>query len=656
MRLAGIVRRLAVLFGVFLATHAALADVPRQITYQGRLTGGGTGPVDLTVRFYDTGTSGSPLFEETHVGVPRANGLFTLYIGSNTPGGVSDSALATGTSELWLGVSVNEQAELTPRTQIVMVPFAAKARAAEQLVVPSSFTPAVTVTPAGMVGIGTANPGYALDVSGGIRASETILGRAAVAEIPDHFVTTAPRWLRFAASPLDGGDNAGEFEISWRCSGVRGHLRLAAGIHYGEEPIELNLLGAARDGPPGITSVRLLKSSTYDPAFLELYVAHGVSGNGLGLTIRQLSGFGWNLSDPIEGSVPEGYSIHTLSTFNAFAINADPKTFTVTNDGNVGIGTSTPYDRLQVNDGLFRINNYTKPDMGDPRRDDYQIAFSARATYYETYIGQPPGPGLEKNAFVVAVDDGGGPVPSLCMHHNGNLGLGETNPTYAALCIRRSAAFTSFSGADAGAVGGGSFRIDHQRYGTEAYTRISQGNDPTDQFVLRASGNVGIGTATPQAKLDVAGTIRAGVVDILGGSDIAEPFDVAESESIKPGMVVCIDPDRPGKLRLSRTAHDRTVAGAVSGANGVNPGLTLKQQGTAADGALPVALTGRVYVWCDADAGGPIQPGDLLTTSDTPGHAMKVTDHAKAQGAILGKAMSRLESGEGLVLVLVSLQ
>ena len=52
----------------------------------------------------------------------------------------------------------------------------------------------------------------------------------------------------------------------------------------------------------------------------------------------------------------------------------------------------------------------------------------------------------------------------------------------------------------------------------------------------------------------------------------------------------------------------------------------------------------------------PIQPGDLLTTSDTPGHVMKVSDHDKAQGSIIGKAMSSLDKGKGLVLVLVSLQ
>jgi hypothetical protein len=87
----------------------------------------------------------------------------------------------------------------------------------------------------------------------------------------------------------------------------------------------------------------------------------------------------------------------------------------------------------------------------------------------------------------------------------------------------------------------------------------------------------------------------------------------------------------------------------------VKPGMLMGQKGSEADGANPVALTGRVYCWADASRGA-IEPGDLLTTSDSPGYAMKVADYPKAQGAILGKAMSSLASGKGLVLVLVSLQ
>jgi hypothetical protein len=96
------------------------------------------------------------------------------------------------------------------------------------------------------------------------------------------------------------------------------------------------------------------------------------------------------------------------------------------------------------------------------------------------------------------------------------------------------------------------------------------------------------------------------------------------------------------------------VAGVVSGANGIKPGIMIQQDGVNA-GGQNVALTGRVYANATAK-NGAILPGDLLTTADLPGHAMKVTDPARAQGAILGKAMTGLKADKGLVLVLVTLQ
>ncbi len=188
---------------------------------------------------------------------------------------------------------------------------------------------------------------------------------------------------------------------------------------------------------------------------------------------------------------------------------------------------------------------------------------------------------------------------------------------------------------------GYSFVIDDTAVGTGPEFMVKYG-----------TGNVGIGTVTPLAKLDVAGTARVYVLQITGGADLAENFPV--SGSIEPGMVVAIDPDRPGGLRLAAGAYDRRVAGIVSGANGLSAGAVLGAGATDAE-ALPLALSGRAWVRCDASHG-PIMPGDLLTTSDTPGHAAKVVDHARAQGAIIGKAMTRLDAGSGLVLVLVSLQ
>ena len=144
-------------------------------------------------------------------------------------------------------------------------------------------------------------------------------------------------------------------------------------------------------------------------------------------------------------------------------------------------------------------------------------------------------------------------------------------------------------------------------------------------------------------------------ITIEGGADLAEPFKMTSGkDEIPQGAVVVIDEQNPGHLKMSDQGYDTRVAGVVSGANGINPGIQMQQQGVL-DGGKNVALTGRVYVQADT-ANGPIKPGDLLTTSTTPGHAMKVTDHAKAAGAILGKAMTGLSEGKGMVLVLVTLQ
>jgi hypothetical protein len=148
------------------------------------------------------------------------------------------------------------------------------------------------------------------------------------------------------------------------------------------------------------------------------------------------------------------------------------------------------------------------------------------------------------------------------------------------------------------------------------------------------------------------GRVRVGVLEIAGGSDVAEKFAV--SGRAVPGTVVAIDPVHPGALRVAEGAYNRAVAGVISGAHNLNAGMVLPDA-RGAKGALPVAMTGRVWVRCTA-AGGAITPGDMLTTSATPGRAMKVTDYTRAQGATIGKAMTGLESGHGLVLALVSLQ
>jgi hypothetical protein len=151
------------------------------------------------------------------------------------------------------------------------------------------------------------------------------------------------------------------------------------------------------------------------------------------------------------------------------------------------------------------------------------------------------------------------------------------------------------------------------------------------------------------------GRIITDEVEIKGGSDFAEHFDVINKDIVVlPGMVVSIDPNSTGKLKVTNEDYDNKVAGIVSGANGVKTGLMMGQTGSIADGEYAVALTGRVYVYANNN-GGEILPGDLLTTSSQMGYAMKAGDLLKAQGSIIGKAMTKVDEN-GFVLVLVNLQ
>jgi len=161
-------------------------------------------------------------------------------------------------------------------------------------------------------------------------------------------------------------------------------------------------------------------------------------------------------------------------------------------------------------------------------------------------------------------------------------------------------------------------------------------------LALRATGN---------AQID--GTMTVNVLEILGGADLAERF--LFSETAEPGTVVAIDPDQPGRMEISAEAYNRRVAGVISGANALAAGVVLGDE-PGHEHNLPVALSGRVWVKCDTREAG-VKAGDFLTTSDLAGYAMPAIDKERAEGAIIGKAMTELAQGEsGMVLVLVNLQ
>ena len=370
-------------------------------------------------------------------------------------------------------------------------------------------------------------------------------------------------------------------------------------------------------------------------------------------------------------------------------------TNTYYNTGNVGIGTTTPTSRLDVR-GFLTLETganavlFTGTGGGELNR--YLSLFNSP--------GLSSASGLKAGGVLVSDSYAYANPGKNNLIVKGSVGIGTPTPTDPLTVMTPSGGYGLVH--TDGDVSVGSYVAASGGWlGTRS-------DDPLHFFVndglagmtLNLANNVGIGTTTPATKLDVAGDITADrlilradplapthatllCVDnavttfvpynptttrplnmivrdavvrqltITGGADLAEPFQMSH-DGVPKGSVVVIDEQNPGQLKLSSQAYDTRVAGIVSGANGVQPGISLHQEGLL-EGGQQVALSGRVYVHADASYGG-IKPGDLLTTSDTPGCAMRVANHAQAQGAILGKAMSALPEGKGMVLVLVTLQ
>jgi hypothetical protein len=155
-----------------------------------------------------------------------------------------------------------------------------------------------------------------------------------------------------------------------------------------------------------------------------------------------------------------------------------------------------------------------------------------------------------------------------------------------------------------------------------------------------------------EGDVEVTGDVRVtGDIHLLN-ADFAEDFTIARDVFVEPGTVMVLGEE--GALSPSHSPYDKRVAGVISGAGDFKPGIILDKQPALAN-RHPVALLGKVF--CKVDAGhGAIEIGDLLTTSITPGHAMKADDPFKAFGAVIGKALRPLKEGQGLIPILIALQ
>lgn len=154
-----------------------------------------------------------------------------------------------------------------------------------------------------------------------------------------------------------------------------------------------------------------------------------------------------------------------------------------------------------------------------------------------------------------------------------------------------------------------------------------------------------------EGNVAVSGTVTVGGDVVLQNADCAEDFDVTDRD-LAAGTVVVMSED--GTVRACDSEYATTVVGIISGAGDLRPGITLDRRPSPTP-RMAVALMGKAYCKVDATFS-PVSMGDLLTTSKTEGHAMRVSDPGRAFGSVVGKALGDLAQGRGMIPVLVALQ
>jgi hypothetical protein len=609
-----LVAQVLVFLSLFALLGASAWAVPGFLDYQGKLSDSGgnplTGTYSMTFRLYGVSNGGTHVWQEMK-SVQVVNGIYSVLLGTVSP--LGDAIFADDT--LYLEVQVGTEV-LSPRQQLASTGFAMRAGNAETL----------NGLAAGSFSLGTHSHSF-----------PQITGAASDAQIPNNIT------IDYAASAGNAdtvdGQHAAAFASSSHIhdgsqitTGTVADARIASTLTRDSEVMGIVTAG---DGPGSGLNADFL-DGLHASSFLSTSSDYGRSG-----VAADLYEGSTKLSDKYVNK-PGGDTINgrleiILMSMGSGWTEAIKGSLSGTSDG-AGVygytnGTSTS--------GVFG---------GAEGSDGKAVSGTATGVNGVGILGTATG------ANGVGVK-GTGPLWAGYfdgwMYVSGNVGIGKTNPDHK-LHVAGISKFEVGSGSVAISTPGG-------WPGVIAYSPNGHRRDIAyfdDSMCITTSNSSSPPSYNNGIRIYENGNVGVKVLEITGGSDLSEQFDIRSSKeglSPAPGMVVSIDPTEPGNLVISHQAYDRRVAGIISGAAGVQPGMLMGQRGTTADGANPVALTGRVY--CQADASnGPIEPGDLLTTSDLPGHAMKVSDHARGQGAILGKAMTGLDRGTGLVLVLVSLQ
>lgn len=386
-----------------------------------------------------------------------------------------------------------------------------------------------------------------------------------------------------------------------------------------------NLIGETND--PDLAAVRGTHGTAGAPGVLGVSPANGVIGRSTGDGLGSAGVFGEAIDGPgVSGSSKGSVGVDAKSESGPAALRA-------VHAGPGGPGVL----------GVSKSNGVHGKSTGDGR---------GSAGVFGEAIDGPGVSGMSQGSVGVDAKSENGPAALRAVHAGpggpGVLGVSKANGVHGKSTGDGLGSAGVFGEAiDGPGVSGrsqSSVGVDARtQTGPAALRAVHSGGGLAGDF----GGNVHVTrNLIVDADIEVKGNIR------LANADCAEDFDVAGADAVEAGTVMVLGSD--GALCESRQPYDRRVAGVISGAGDYKPGIVLdKREGVGR--RQPLALVGKVY--CKVDAGSqPVAVGDLLTTSPTPGHAMATNDPLKSYGAVIGKALRPLASGQGLIPILIALR
>jgi hypothetical protein len=387
---------------------------------------------------------------------------------------------------------------------------------------------------------------------------------------------------------------------------------------------------ADQDKPGSGGTVSLKIDSTGDATFNGALVIDNANGNngsiGPGLTFGSSSGEG------IASKRTAGGNQYGLDFYTDFALR-----MSISNGGNVGIGTGAPDAQLNISGGAWDVTS-TEGDL-KIGNDTYRLKMG------------------------VALNGAGA----------GDVRVRAAGGTNRMMLGTGSSDVVTISGANVGINNGSPAKALDVTGGLNVTQDVSAAS-------LTTSGAIACGTimscngifeaysdAFVWSDLFVLGNL---IVEGSKSGFVADRYFCRAKKPLERGDVVVLHSRSSAvfygkdnripmlEVVLANKAGDTRVCGIVD-----EPALTEQQTRGLDRSSLGNAQVGLIatfgaYAFCKVTADpAPIAPGDLLTTSQTAGHAQKhdPEQHAHA-GAIIGKALAGLEKGKGMIPILISHQ